>query len=229
MQFSPQDGRSTETSVLEVIARDFHEEFMDMYALAVATAEVHPEQANNEVRNAVNHLARALLAEDEHEQEDQVRKARGHIERAKRDCLKITLIRKHKLLSGAAWRLQVRDGLLPEAIRKRLRTIERGRKSALQAENRGAEDATEQLLDLVNECMELEDTLYEQHHVPGEVVTWVRRLWWQASKAVGSLVLLLGVTYVCTAAVYLMIPDASAAKAAMASWLPRIVFGQGSP
>lgn len=94
--------------ILEVIKEDFHNDFMDVYALTISLTDKHPEQANNEIRNALNHLARALMIDTPQDALEQITKAQGHIERAKRDCLKISLINRHKIIVDAAYRLRVR-------------------------------------------------------------------------------------------------------------------------
>lgn len=73
-----QIDNSIEAAVLGVIRQDFYNDFMDVYGLVVATAEVHPEQANNEIRNAISHLARALEQGTGPGASEQVQKARAH-------------------------------------------------------------------------------------------------------------------------------------------------------
>lgn len=222
-----EDGQSVADAVQSVLLKEFHEEFMEFYALAIATAEKHPEQANNEIRNATNHLARALVAGvdgENKEAAEQIKLAKGHLERAKRDCLKITLIRKHRDISGAAWRVRIRDGALPDEVRKRLRGIEKLRKKALIIESRGHNNATQYLLDIVNNCMDLEETLYDSYQVPGQYVTLVRRIWWNITKATSVIILTFFVTLLATLAVYIALPDANSGRAFIESWVPKVSF-----
>jgi hypothetical protein len=84
-------------TVLDCIKEVYDNEFIKLQAItATVCKHSHPEQIDNEIRNALTHLSRALKEQDRIEIINQeVRRAIGHIERARRDCLKIVIANKH--------------------------------------------------------------------------------------------------------------------------------------
>ena len=97
MSAIPTKEHLIENDVLNVVRKDFYEDFMEVYAMVVSTTETHPEQVNNKIRGALTHLARALDRGDGCSEE--VQKAQAHINRAKRDCLKVIIVQKHKAIT----------------------------------------------------------------------------------------------------------------------------------
>src|SRR5579875_3001772 len=78
-----------------ILECDIHGRLQDFYAGAVALTEKQPDQVNNEVRNAVTHMARAYCADTRAAADQQLNQAVSHIERAMRDCLKLSVIELH--------------------------------------------------------------------------------------------------------------------------------------
>jgi len=83
----------------EVSARIIHflqDEFAPVlskyYALGVSLSNRHPQNINNELRNAMTHMARALNAVEIGVARDELDAAMRHTERFKRDCLKVAVI-----------------------------------------------------------------------------------------------------------------------------------------
>ena len=53
MSAIPPKEHLIENDVLNVVRKDFYEDFMEVYAMVVSTTETHPEQVNNEIRGAL--------------------------------------------------------------------------------------------------------------------------------------------------------------------------------
>lgn len=62
------------------------------YARAVAYSSKHPQNINNELRNALTHMSRAMCASDVQEANKEIAAAERHVERFKRDCLKVAVV-----------------------------------------------------------------------------------------------------------------------------------------
>lgn len=86
--------------------------------MATELNNIVPLQFTNELRNAINHLARAYCCENDADVDEEIRKAIGHIERAKRDCLKMSSIAISEDISSQFMLIEQKYGLLPTHIRK---------------------------------------------------------------------------------------------------------------
>lgn len=133
-------------------------EFTDIYATTIGLTELHPEQANNEIRNALTHMARALIATTPADVLDQVKKAADHIERGKRDCLKISIIAIRKRLTATIHQIEITHGSVQMPVRQRLKAIERKRRDIFKAETRN-ESVTPALGDILADALDLEEFL----------------------------------------------------------------------
>src|ERR1700722_4867729 len=100
MALSQVERRAVESPVLSIIIDDFGKDFQDVYSYAVTVLELAPEQANNEVRNALNHIVRALAAQTMQEANQNLGQSEGHIERARRDCIKLAVIHVHEQIKS---------------------------------------------------------------------------------------------------------------------------------
>lgn len=199
---------------------------MEVYAMVVSTTETHPEQVNNKIRGALTHLARALDRGDGCSEE--VQKAQAHIDRTKRDCLKVIIVQKHKAIRGTLWRLEEQDGILPSSVHRRLSSFEEKRKSAFHAEARGDKKAGKLLYSLVNEILSFEEYLHGAYIIPGETSTRIRRAIRLGLRKVRTFVSNLFFAYITMASVYLLIPDPTAAKHILTPWvdpfLPKVLI-----
>lgn len=148
--------------VCNIIIGDYLGEFTELYATAVGLVEMHPEQVNNEIRNALTHLARALSAANAQEAQSQVRKAKDHIERGKRDCLKISIIEIRDRLRGTIHMIEHTVGVVPQPIKLRLKEIERMRRTSFLAETRN-EPMLDTLTSILADALDLEAQLEQQY------------------------------------------------------------------
>jgi hypothetical protein len=167
--------------VLEVIEKDFHVDFTEAWATTVALTETIPDQANNEIRNAFNHLARALKSETEEDAAGNIREARSHLDRAKRDCLKISVIYVHESVQSLIWYVEHNHGLVPENIRIRRKTLTIERKSIYSDETMGLA-VSDRLEALLREYADLESHIIDNFGLPSRLVTGMRiffRKWWK--------------------------------------------------
>lgn len=175
MSLSPENQRDALSRVRQLILEDFHSDFQEVYSYAVTALEIAPEQANNEIRNALNHIARALTANDDQSADDNLRQAKGHIERAKRDCLKLALIHLHEQIKSDLLSIEVVEGAVPMSIRTRMKTLETAAVKARQAESDGEANVTDLMAGVFADFKNFRDDLHEQFTVPSTQRTLVQQ------------------------------------------------------
>lgn len=83
--------RDKKLGAIEDVLLKKYPDFNNAYAYLSLLATKFPEGINNEIRNSLSHLARAMLAENDDQLKTEVTRANNHIERATRDSLKTTL------------------------------------------------------------------------------------------------------------------------------------------
>lgn len=137
MPLTEQEQKHVEDTVQKVIQKDYFEDFLDVYGTTISIAESHPEQVNNEIRNALTHLARSYYCESLHDATSEIKQARDHIERAKRDSLKLSIITKRDQIQSEIFRIEMSEGAIPQALKLKLREIEKTRKKAFKNESLG--------------------------------------------------------------------------------------------
>lgn len=139
--------------------------------------DIHPEQTNNEIRNAVTHLSRAPNAATQEGADEEITKAVLHIERAKRDCLKLTIITKIEQLRSMLSRIEEKDGILRQEVRSKVRKINSDRKDIYIRETKG-DDIANDLTELLIDICDFEDYLSTQYNIPStreiKVARWFR-------------------------------------------------------
>ncbi|MBF0134438.1 MAG: hypothetical protein HQL75_17860 [Magnetococcales bacterium] len=165
----------TQEAVCGVIVADYLDDFSEIYATTIAITEIHPEQANNQIRNALTHLARALTSQDATAIRDNLEKAGSHIERGKRDCIKTAIALLKDRISSTLYRIEHEHGLIPRSIKDRLRIIEAKRKSAYKNEAKGDISVSGEMEDILADLLELEESLFETFHIPGKVIFFLKR------------------------------------------------------
>jgi len=169
------EKREITRQVITVIEQDYCQDFLEIYGTAISVVEIHPEQTNNEIRNALTHLGRALACESVAEAQGNIEKARGHIERGKRDCLKLAIIAKRDQIASAVFRIETVEGAIPRAIKQRLRQIEMKRRVTFRSESNGDEHVSAPLEEILADALELEEQLLGQFTVPGKGSTAIYR------------------------------------------------------
>jgi hypothetical protein len=175
----------------EVLAAELHGNFMDFYATAVALTETQPDQVNNEVRNAVTHLGRALIAGSEKEAHDQIRLGRAHIERATRDAIKLSVLELTDRIHDACEEIKLRTGTIGAPFIARRDQVTAKRKKVLRAEIDGDPDVIQLFVELFNDADQLEADLtsefnLKKHLTPPwrRAIVRFRRSIWGAFAAV---------------------------------------------
>lgn len=117
---------------------DVHLELMTFFAQAVAFTEKVPDQVNNELRNALTHFSRAYSAASYLDAEADLRRAAAHIDRAKRDCLKLSIICLHERIQALCGQVKAVSGTLDPAFLARRNQLTADRKQVLRDEISGA-------------------------------------------------------------------------------------------
>lgn len=159
---------------MQILTVDVADELHTFYAEVVAAAEKHPEQANKELRDAVTHMGRALGADDYSRAEEQLRQARGHVERAKRECLKMALVFADDRLRRLCQEVRLEHGRVGANYLTRRKNLRTTRREIFRVESHGGNDITLRLLRLVNDFAELEDDLITEYSMPDKRLRWYR-------------------------------------------------------
>jgi len=161
--------------VLAEIARcldtDIHTELMTYLAQAVSLTETYPEQVNNELRNVTTHFARALCADNLADAKADLAKASGHIDRAKRDCLKISIITIHDRVHHICAQIKASSGTLEPAFVVRRTELAKHRDKILRAEINGATGVANSLLDFLADLEALDADLTREYHIGSKLVS----------------------------------------------------------
>ena len=167
-------GRRAEevSSVLDF----YHSDFTTYLATVISLTETLPEQINNQIRDAVTHLARANIADTLTEVQHQSRLARSHIERANRDCLKASIIAARVELDDLVQDVVFYHGFLTPAIKASYDDIRQLRKAAYQAETRGDDDQVAKLDEILRLTMALSGEVRAHYSVAGAKRTKLHRL-----------------------------------------------------
>lgn len=164
--------------VAECILRDYYAETLDIYGLTISLIEKHPEQANNEIRNALTHLARALASKEPATSKVEMDKAKGHFERAQKDCLKLCILELHERMMHSIHIIEYSEGTIRSDIKLRLRKLERDRKDAFVKESRNDDsDTMEAFKKITYDLLDLEDQILQAHPNAGSKGSMVR-YWW---------------------------------------------------
>ncbi len=146
MPLSQVEIAQCDAKVLAVVREDIGKEIAEYYASAVFFGDhKKPEQPNNEIRNALNHLARAYQADTFLVAETDFKAADRHIVRAKRDSLKLAIIGLFSHLSGLIRSAEYYYGSIPPGLVVQRSQLISARADAYRAESNGDEDTTERL------------------------------------------------------------------------------------
>lgn len=171
--------------IASCIEQDYLKDLMPIYAHTIACAEQHPEQVNNEIRNALTHLARCA-----HEHRDigkariQIEKAQGHFERAKKDCLKISIAILHDRVRETIAEVEYIEGAINSKYKKKFVNLQKKRQSAFEKET--IDDTTgcvADLLNIVNDLDDLEEQILTEYTNLNTGVGKIRKLFYTAIKA----------------------------------------------
>jgi len=131
------------------------------YAEGVAYSSKHPENINNELRNALTHLARALNAQEMDEAQFNMDAASRHIERFKRDCLKVAVVYSGRDLNGLISRAYRRFRGVDPNVTVEASKLVRRRVGAALKEAIGIEQSTPTWEALARDIGKLRERVYD--------------------------------------------------------------------
>jgi hypothetical protein len=145
-----------------------------------------PEQANNEIRNAMLHCARVCAATTTKDAEENIDQVRWHIGLAKRDCFKICILKTREKIEKILDITEYKFKTIKTADRKRLREIALKTKALVK---RAFDPTTRQDQKLTAEFESAYDDIsdFEEHVLTTYPVTWTARsaaygVWLRISK-----------------------------------------------
>lgn len=187
MPLSDIERLDVQSRAIALILNDFGQDFQDIYSYAVTVLELAPEQANNEIRNGLNHLVRAITAENIELANTNLGQAEGHFERARRDCLKLAVIHLHEQAKSDMLSIERIEGALPMTLRMRLKTIEHSGYEARRAEARGDSGTTDLYATVMASLGQFRDDLAAQHTFPSRTRGWISRQFWLLRSRLFSL------------------------------------------
>lgn len=137
MAISDADKRNLSARINAILVEEIHGQFLDLYASAVSLTEKHPEQVNNELRNAMTHMSRAASADNIEAAYNELDAAERHIERAKRDAIKIGVIKLRDLIADACEDIKIYRGTLEPAFVIRRDGVHKERQEIVKEEAKG--------------------------------------------------------------------------------------------
>lgn len=139
--------------IVRALRVDIAVELAEYYGAAVFFGDnKRPEQPNNEIRNAINHYARAFEADTWEEAEKNIRAAESHIERAKRDSLKLAAIGLFQEIQNIILSIESHYGSLDPAFVLRKTKLKEKRREVYIGESSGNNNTTLRLLELFLEA-----------------------------------------------------------------------------
>jgi hypothetical protein len=156
----PEQTQRINEAVRRVIVDDFHSDFEEIYEIAYRFTGELLIQANNGVRNALSHLASALVSGNESEAELEVERARKHIAIAKYDCLLILIINRADYLDRYVETVEDLSGQIFIDLRRRLIEIKK-EKHSIPTQNFLRVKTREELLSDINSIALVNDQIEE--------------------------------------------------------------------
>lgn len=146
--------------ICDCINTKYYDDLLNIYGLTISIVEKHVEQVNNEIRNALTHLSRARNAKSKKAFKEEIKRAEGHFERAKKDCLKVCILELHKRLMRSIYLVEFSQGTIKSDIKLRLRTLEKERKDAFIKEGKNDSKGSTDLLEKITyDLLDLEDQI----------------------------------------------------------------------
>lgn len=142
------------TAIKDFLSKDYLLDYSEILSMTVAITNFYPQQAESQLRNAMTHLARSVS--EASNLDDEIKKAKGHLERAKRDCLKLSIIKKKKDVENEIKSLRYAQGILTKSIKEKRISIALTQKKASIQETLGAKDVSILLEVVLTELIDLE-------------------------------------------------------------------------
>jgi len=156
----PNSSNAINQAISDFLKNDYSKEYVEnILAATVAITNYYPAQADSQIRDAMTHLARCASNPENGEKE--LEKAKDHLERAKRDCLKIAIFTKKKDIKEEIKSLRFAKSGLPEDIQKLRLDIAIQHKKAYAEEALGKKDISNKLEEVLIKLITLENMLIE--------------------------------------------------------------------
>lgn len=155
--------------------------YLDRFTLYLATTisitESIPDEANNQLRNALTHLARANQANDAAALNKEVASAIAHFERANRDCLKVSIIKARDAMDQAVTNVRFFRGSLTPKIEDMIKELKEIRRRGHIAETRGDETQTKMLEEILRLTLAITDEIHQHYQVSSKNPSKLRKFW----------------------------------------------------
>lgn len=158
--------------IISVLLNEYLDDYIEILGICVGITEYYPQQADSQIRNALTHLSRAASCTNDAEINTEIEKAKSHIERAKRDCLKLAILRKREHISDHIKSVHFAKGGLSEEIMMKRLQVESDQTAAFINETKGA-NVTPELEHILTQLVTLEKDLIQFDRVafqPSKVV-----------------------------------------------------------
>lgn len=163
---------SRNTAIQDFLSKDYLLDYSELLSTTVAITNFYPQQAESQLRNAMTHLARSVSEASNLDAE--IEKAKGHLERAKRDCLKLSIIKKKQDVENEIKNLRYAKSTLTQSIKEKRIFIALTQKKASIQETIGAKDVSSLLEVVLTELIELETELIQIDEIATKPSTAVK-------------------------------------------------------
>ncbi len=212
MALSPNELDQIIQDILSIVREDITVELHTYYAEVVASVQRHPEQANKELRDAMTHLGRALVADSLEVAKRQVQSGRDHLERAKRDCLKMSLIFMNDRVQRLFSEVHMQFGTIAFGFTKRRNDLRIRRRQLAVDESHGRDNVTLKMLALLNDLGDLENDIIEEYQMREQRIRWymvpVRWVGWTLRRRLVPLLVGLTIGVIASLTAIVLAPDA---------------------
>jgi hypothetical protein len=173
-----------------VLISDFQNDFHQVLAEAYAVTSFTPEQANNEIRNAMLHCARTCAAATMDDAQKNIEEARWHIGLAKRDCFQICILKIRENIERILEITEYRYKTIKTADRERLKAIALASKAlvkrAYDPTTRQDQNLTDEFEAVYNEISDFEEHILRAYPVTRTSRGMAYRAWLKAAKISNS-------------------------------------------
>ena len=146
--------------IVNILLNEYLGDYIDILGICVGITEFYPQQADSQIRNALTHLSRAASFDDETDIDAEINKAKGHIERAKRDCLKLAIIRKKEHVLDHIKSVHFAKGGLSEEISQKRLQVGHDHRVSFINETKGI-NVTPELENVLAQLITLEKDLIQ--------------------------------------------------------------------
>lgn len=180
------------TGEISSVLSYYYSEFTTYLATTISFTETLPEEINNQIRDAFTHLSRANASGEIDEIKQECRLAKRHVDRANRDCLKVSIIKARLELDQLIEDAVFYHGFLTPSIKASYKDVKAQRKKAYLAETRNESGIVENLEEVLRLTMFTADEVKAQYSVAGKTKTRIFRTfkrWFRPIAIVATLLI----------------------------------------